>query len=181
MERLVSKILAVGADVSTRNALKKVLNFLGEDENSVDLVYLAVKNVAFRMDWERCVVKKRAVFLPQCLRSSEKCEAKLSEKGYLCKKCGNCVVGEIVEYAESLGYKHIYIVPGGSLVLRILKSIECEAVLGVACVPELCEALERIKIPAQVVPLTKAGCINTEVDVKKVKEILGAGLSEKED
>lgn len=45
----------------------------------------------------------------------------------------------ITEYAKNLGYEHVYVVPGGSMVYRILKeNKDVRAALGVACLSELC-------------------------------------------
>ncbi len=185
IDGIVSRLIALGADLSSRNAVKAALKVLGEDEGLADLVYILIKNRIYSKKWDETPPSKRIVFLPQCLRSSKNCTAELTEKGYICKKCGSCSVCEIIEYAESLGYKHIYIVPGGSMVYRILKNMEMDsfACLGVACVPELCEASERLSMKGivhQSVPLKKTGCVDTEVDVEEVKKILRRGLESEE-
>ncbi|MET1123700.1 MAG: DUF116 domain-containing protein [Archaeoglobaceae archaeon] len=177
----IRRLISAGIDLGTRSAVKAALKLLGEDERQADIVFIAVKNVLNRKDWRKTDISRRAIFLPHCLRDPEKCKAKLGEYGYTCERCGSCPIGEIVDFAESLGYDKVYVVPGGSMVMRILSKIDVDAVLGVACVPELCEALERIRIPAQAVPLSKAGCFRTDVDIEKVKRVLsdeeGAGNS----
>lgn len=187
IDRIISKLISMGADLSSRNAIKGALKILGEDEGLADYIYILIKNRVHRKDWAELPPDKRLIFLPQCLRNSKNCQAELTEKGYVCQKCGSCDVAEIVETAENLGYKHIYIVPGGSMIYRILKSLNMDsfACLGVACLPELCEASERLSlkdIPHQCVPLRKTGCVDTEVDVEEVKAFLRAGLEhEKEE
>ncbi|MDI3498053.1 DUF116 domain-containing protein [Archaeoglobus sp.] len=186
IDRVISKLVSVGADLSSKNAIKAALKILGEDEGLADYIYILVKNRAYRKDWAELPVEKRLIFLPQCLRNSKSCQAELTEKGYICKKCGGCDIAEIVETAEELGYKHVYIVPGGSMIYRILKSLDMGsfACLGVACLPELCEASERLTlkdIPHQCVPLRKTGCVDTEVDVEEVKAFLKAGIEHEEE
>ena len=187
IDKIISRLISTGADLSSKNAIKGALKILGEDEGLADYIYILVKNRAYRRDWAELPVDRRLVFLPQCLRNSKNCQAELTEKGYVCKKCGSCDIAEIVEKAESLGYKHIYIVPGGSMIYRNLKNLDMDtfACLGVACLPELCEASERLSlkdIPHQCVPLRKTGCVDTEVDVEEVKAFLTAGLEhEKEE
>jgi len=188
IDKIISRLMSIGADLSSKNAIKGALKVLGEDEGLADLIYIIVKNRAYRKEWKSLPPSSRVIFLPQCLRSSKNCEAELTEKGYVCKKCGSCSVAEIVELAENLGYKHIYIVPGGSMVYKILKQIVSEldsfACLGVACVPELCEASERLSmkgIPHQCIPLKKTGCVDTEVDVDEVKRYLKMGLTDEEE
>ncbi len=182
MLELIARLMALGADLGSRSAVKRALAFIGETEADelVDQIYVFVKNNALKSEFSKTPVEKRALFLPQCLRNPEKCEAKLTEVGYVCQRCGSCVIGDIIKYAESLGYKHIFIVPGGSMVLKILKNNNgIKATLGVACFPELSEAIERLStfgFCTLAVPLLKTGCVNTEVDVGKVKLLLKSGL-----
>ena len=98
LESIISKLVALGADLNSRSAIKKALNVIGESEVYVDYIYILVKNNAFRKEWSQTPVKKRLVFLPQCLRNSKKCKAELTEYGYICKKCGSCSIFEIVSY-----------------------------------------------------------------------------------
>lgn len=182
LESIISKLVALGADLNSRSAIKKALNVIGESEVYVDYIYILVKNNAFRKEWSQTPVKKRLVFLPQCLRNSKKCKAELTEYGYICKKCGSCSIFEIIKYAESLGYDKIFIVPGGSMVYKIIREYADKkiAALGVACLPELCEASERLSIKGiahQSVPLRKTGCVDTEVDVDEVKKKLALGIT----
>ncbi len=69
------------------------------------------------------------------------------------------------------------------MVIRIIKrgveSHNILAAVGVACVPELVEAAEKLSligIPIQAVPLLKAGCVDTAVDKDEVLHILRLGL-----
>jgi hypothetical protein len=181
MLELIARLMALGADLSSKTAVKKALAFIGEDADElVDQIYVSVKNNALRSDFAKVSATERALFLPQCLRNPESCQAKLTEIGYICERCGSCPISEIIQDAESLGYKHIYIVPGGSMVIKILKNDSgIKAALGVACYPELSEAIERLSTVGfctLAIPLLKTGCVSTEVDVGKVKQFLRLGL-----
>ncbi|KUH32600.1 hypothetical protein APY94_09250 [Thermococcus celericrescens] len=183
IENLIAKLLASGADLSTRSAVRAVLSLMGEDEELADQIYVELKNRAYSEDFAKVPPEKRAVFIPQCLRNFRECPAELGEYGFECTKCGRCPVGSIIEVGERLGYRQFYIAPGGSLVKKILKSKvpkgEIKAAIGIACWPELAEAAEKLshlRIPLQAVPLLRAGCINTLVDVKRVEEILSLGI-----
>jgi len=183
LENTIAKLFALGADLSTRNAVRMALSLISEDEDLTDQIYVEIKNKAYKEDFAEIPVEKRAVFIPQCLRNVRECPAEFGEYGWKCTKCGRCSIGEIIEYGEKLGYKQFYIVPGGSLVKKILKEKvpkgEIKAAIGIACWPELAEAAEKLshlKIPLQAVPLLKAGCINTIVDIERVKRVLEIGL-----
>lgn len=186
IDNIIAKLASVGADLSTRNAVKAALSLISEDEELTDQIYVEIKNKAYKEDFAKVPVEKRAVFIPQCLRNVKECPAGFGEYGWECTKCGKCAIGEIVEHGEKLGYRQFYVVPGGSLVKKILKEKvpkgEIKAALGIACWPELAEASEKLsmlKIPLQAVPLLRAGCINTLVDVERVKEALEIGLEQK--
>lgn len=117
--------------------------------------------------------KDRIIFLPQCLRNPD-CKAKTTEEGIICLGCGRCNIAGFKKEAEKLGYK-LFIVPGSSIVKTLIKKYKPKAVVGVACLPELKEAIIMVKkysIAAQGVLLSKDGCVNTEVDWKKLRDII---------
>ncbi|MCO6040864.1 DUF116 domain-containing protein [Thermococcus alcaliphilus] len=185
IDNIIAKLASVGADLSTRNAVRMALSLISEDEELTDQIYVEIKNKAYKEDFAKVPVEKRAVFIPQCLRNVKECPAEFGEYGWKCTKCGKCSIGDIIEYGEKLGYKQFYIVPGGSLVKKILKEKvpkgEIKAALGIACWPELAEANEKLsilKIPLQAVPLLRAGCINTLVDLERVRMALEVGLTQ---
>lgn len=187
LENTIAKLFSLGADLSTRNAVRMALSLISEDEELTDQIYVELKNKAYKEDFAKVPVEKRAVFIPQCLRNVKECPATFSEYGWECTKCGKCIIGDIIEEGEKLGYTQFYIVPGGSLVKKVLKEKvpkgEIKAALGIACWPELAEANEKLsilKIPLQAVPLLRAGCINTLVDLEHVKEALRIGLDSNE-
>ena len=186
LENTIAKLFSLGADLSTRNAVRMALSLISEDEELTDQIYVELKNKAYREDFAKVPVEKRAVFIPQCLRNVKECPATFGKYGWECTKCGKCIIGDIIEEGEKLGYTQFYVTPGGSLVKKVLKEKvpkgEIKAALGIACWPELAEANEKLsilKIPLQAVPLLRAGCINTLVDLEQVREALRVGLDSK--
>ena len=180
LDEIVAKILSIGGGISTRGAMKRALDLLRISPDLVDQIYVLTIDTACKRAWERTSVKNRAIFLPQCIRNSKSRQAELTEKGYVCKRCNKCPVPEIIDLAKSCGYDHIYVVPGGSLVHKIIKeNKDIKAALGVACLFELCEAIERLYpngFTVQAVQLLKTGCVDTIVDVYEVKERIKAGI-----
>ncbi len=175
MKEVISKAMSSGLDFTRRGALKSFLNKMDIDEDLYDKVYIAIKNRSFYKEFEEAPKKSIIIFLPQCLRNSEKCEAELTDEGYQCDHCGECSISTIIKTSEGLGYGGVYIVPGGSLVRNIMKNKKPRAVLGVACNYELVEGIEHATIhdiPTQSIPLIKDGCKDTEVDEKEVLELL---------
>ena len=174
MKKLAQKIITMGADFSTKKALKTTLNFLGIKPENIDKLYIELKNSFYRDVFKRIPPKDKILFLPQCLRK-QNCKAVLTKKGFVCNGCeykDKCKIYKIINKAEKLGYK-TFIVPGGSMVMNIIEELKPKAVAGVACLKELVLAAENItNIPIQGIELTKDGCVNTDVDLKQVFNIL---------
>ena len=114
---------------------------------------------------------RRLVVVPQCLRSTAKCRAEEHNHEHLCKECGVCKIAAIVRRARELGYLGVRILKGGSALPRILAAEKPGAVLGIACCMEGFMGLlacERGGVPAFCVPLLRAGCSDTDVDLDAV-------------
>lgn len=129
---------------------------------------------------------QRVLLISHCLRNSKICKAISEEDGLKCLSCDpSCQVNAIQKKAKELNYKGICIAPGGSMALRFVKNNRPHAIAAVACMKELEEGIESVKRisslddnqipPILIVPLTKEGCVNTEVDVGLVIEKLSLG------
>ena len=137
-------------------------------EDIVDEILIEIRN-AVMLDKFKKTKERRAVILPQCMRSP-KCRARCDPiLGYECTKCGMCDIGRIGEAADCYNFK-VFVVPGDSFVRKILKSYNPGACLGVACFVELTESMQSVSkyMPVQGVCLMKDGCYDTKVDVAEV-------------
>jgi hypothetical protein len=174
LKTLIQKLISTGADLSTKKALKNTLNYLGIKPENIDRLYIELKNSIHREMFVRIDPRHKIVFLPQCLRNSRTCRAVLGQTGWKCMKCSGhrtCKVFRIQQRAESLGYR-VFVVPGGSMVLKIIENLKPRAVLGVGCIKELVMAAEEIRVPAQGIPLLRDGCVNTDVSLREVLSAL---------
>jgi len=148
------------------------------DSESLDaLVFRKNRESAFR--FLSTPFSERTVFVPQCLRATAACQAEERGNEYICKRCGACKIAEIARRAEELGYMAVKILKGGSALQRFVIETRPKAVLGVSCSMEGVMgilACERIGVPAFCVPLTRAGCSDTDVDVTDVMAALEAFL-----
>lgn len=127
---------------------------------------------------------ERVLLLPHCLRPSESCPGKYSKLGLVClEDCSEpCAIRTLRQTALEQGYKGVCTAPGGSMVLRFVEQMSPQGIVAVACPKELelgvrgVEDLaqkHKIDMPAIVViPLSKDGCVDTEVDVGEVVEVL---------
>jgi hypothetical protein len=88
--------------------------------------------------------------------------------------------------AVKLGYKGVCVAPGGRLAVNYVKEIRPRAIVAVACQKELDEGIRGVRemdggdtsaIPILVIPLSKDGCVDTEVDVDQALEMVALGCS----
>lgn len=141
-----------------------------EDEDLTNFTIIEAGNVLNQSAYEYVKQEDRIVLIPHCLRNAEECIAPIDEEGYHCKKCGACIIAEITQAAEDRGIKW-YMVGGGSHAIKIVKNARPRAVFGIACFDDAKLAVDKIGeygIPTQAVLLSKAGCVNTEVDIDRV-------------
>jgi len=142
-----------------------------------DLVDVYVQNVSQKERFEK--TKKRAMFLPHCSRKhmDNRCRAAFNPKlpSYKCGHCSkDCLVNKATTLGEKKGYD-IYVLPGGSCVLSILKRNKYEGIVGVACSQELKlagEGLKLLGLTGQAVPLIKNGCANTNFSLQSLEKTL---------
>ena len=174
IESNVKRLIELGIDLGTKDAVKSTLEALGSDTSYLDEVYITLKNHLNAKAFFAVPVSERILFISHCMRKTPECPAEITDEGYVCKRCGACDIDRIMEEADKLGYR-TFIVPGGSMVFKICEKYRPQACFGVACYYELEEAiskLARVGIPTRSVPLSKTGCVNTKVDVERVIKTL---------
>ncbi len=153
-------------------------------EYHLNMVGAEIMNKAYREDFIK--TKRKAVFLPACIRKRIRggCKAK-EKKGVLyCASCDlGCQVREIKELGEQHGYE-VLIIPHESSAFSDEKVPEGElGIIGIACVTNLLAGGWKAKssgIPAQCVLLDYCGCKNhwddegfpTAINIERLKSIM---------
>jgi hypothetical protein len=131
---------------------------------------------------------ERILLLPHCLRRSASCRGKYDEYGLKCRGCNpDCPVNRLTHAATRLGYKGICVAPGGRLAVNYVKVIQPKAIVAVACEKELDEGVRGVQELADmavspiiaIIPLSKDGCIDTEVDEEQALDTIAFGCSQK--
>ncbi len=156
-------------------SIKAVVRLFGFDDANIDRISIDMKNKAMWATFSKIPFEKRAVFIPQCLRSVD-CPARLSPEGIKCKDCGLCDITRAKKNAERLGYM-FFVVPGSSFIVRMIRKYRPEGIIGVGCLCEVKEGLDLMhknKIPAVGVVLDKSGCVSTVLDWDKLFEVMSA-------
>jgi hypothetical protein len=168
--------LLVTGIVFFESPLRAILRMLGVDDSRVDRICIQLKNKAICPTFRKIPYRRRAIFLPQCLRSTN-CPAVLSPEGIKCKGCGACGISEAKKKAEKLGYM-FFVVPGSSFIVRMMRKYEPQAIIGVGCLCEVREGLDmmhKYRIPAMGVILDRSGCVSTSVNWDTLFTIMGLG------
>jgi len=140
-------------------------------------------------DSERLVARvppgERILLLPHCLRRSATCAAKMSERGLQCVSCtATCPINQLRRKAIELGYREVCVASGGRMALQHVADCKPSAVVAVACAKELSEGIEGVEALMSgdspppliaIIPLTKEGCIDTEVDIEQALRTVALG------
>ncbi|MCG9478755.1 MAG: DUF116 domain-containing protein [Actinomycetia bacterium] len=129
--------------------------------------------------------RDRVLLISHCLRPSQLCGARVGKQGLECRDdCPNrCTIGRLRILAQELGYKGVCIAPGGSMALKYIKKKKPKGIVAIACYKELEEGVCAVadtlsqykirKLPVIVtMPLTKDGCVDTEVDEEEAERII---------
>lgn len=156
--------------------IRAIFLLFNVDDSVIDRISIDMQNQAMWAKFIKIPFEKRAVFVPQCLRSVD-CPARLSPEGIQCKDCGRCEITKAKKAAEKLGYM-FFVVPGSSFIIRMIRKYDPKAIIGVGCLCEVKDGLDLLnknRIPAIGVVLDRSGCVNTILDWKKLYEIMESG------
>ncbi len=160
--------------------MKAFFRLFGLEEREMLSFLIKLHNAMNTADFERIPVSERAVFIPQCLRSS-KCPAHLTPEGLKCRNCGQCTVGEARMILEKLGYR-IFIVPGSSFIKRMVKKYHPKAIVGVGCLAEVKEGIDmadKMGLVVMGIVTIKEGCVETLVNWTDIYEVATLGIDPK--
>ncbi|OPX66189.1 MAG: hypothetical protein A4E37_02140 [Methanoregulaceae archaeon PtaB.Bin056] len=156
---------------------KSLFRLFGLEDSEVLAFFINLHNTMNKKSFSGVPVTERAIFFPQCLRSS-RCPAHLSPEGLKCRSCGDCPIGFWKKVLEKMGYR-VFIVPGSSFIKRMVKKYHPHAILGVGCLSEVKEGLEmsdKMGLVAMGVVTLKDGCVETLVAWDKVMEVATLGV-----
>ena len=157
--------------------IKALFRLFGLEDREMLSFFVQLHNSMNKKAFEEIPVAERAIFLPQCLRSS-RCPAHLTPEGLKCRSCGECSIGYWRKILEDMGYR-LFIVPGSSFIKRMVKKYRPRAIIGIGCLSEVKEGLEmadKLGLVAMGVVSLKEGCVETLVDWDDVMEVALLGV-----
>ena len=128
---------------------------------------------------------QRILLLPHCLRRADICRAKYSKQGLECNECDpDCAIKQLRRMALDRGYKGVCVAPGGRLALKYIQENKPLGIVAIACDKELEEGVRAVngltkkeeeRLPVLVVPLSRDGCVDTDVDMRLALEKISIG------
>jgi hypothetical protein len=157
--------------------MKAFFRLLGLEDREMLTFLIKLHNAMNTAEFTRIPVAERAIFIPQCLRSS-RCPAHLTPEGLKCRSCGQCTIGEVRPVLEKLGYR-IFIVPGSSFIKRMVKKYHPKAIIGVGCLSEVKEGIDmadKMGLVVMGVVTLKEGCVETLVNWSDIIEVAALGI-----
>ncbi len=174
----ISDLIDTGAHLDVADATEIVAKKLGLRNQWINFTHIEFRNKLFESGYKRVPKEERILFLPHCLRHSKECKAELGEEGLECKKCGKCQISEIIDLANEAGVKKTFVVPGGSMLIKLIGKYKPKAVLGVCCYNEAQLAFDNLKgtdVFPQAALLIRDGCSDTRANIEEIKEKLFLG------
>lgn len=173
IRNLVADLVEKGTHQDIAKITRFVAKKFGLNERLINYTHIEARNKLNEFKFRKIPYKDRVLFISHCLRNSTKCKAPIGDEGLECKRCGKCQINKILELAEELNYRKVFIVPGGSMVFKIMQKYKPRAVVGVACHAELNMGIDKASeygIPSQAVMLLREGCKDTAVNLDEVVE-----------
>jgi squalene-hopene/tetraprenyl-beta-curcumene cyclase len=135
--------------------------------------------------FSRVSTSERILLVSHCLRKSSGCRAEQGKWGLECRHCTeSCPVHRLTQAALQRGYKGVCIAPGGSMALNYIRQTHPQGIVAIACRKELEQGIRAVNAPDAspegrpaivVVPLSKDGCVDTEVDVPQAMRVINLG------
>ena len=171
----VGKAVDAGAHLNAANAAEGIGKSLGLSNSMIQYTHVELRNTVYEPDFKKIPFNERAIFFPHCSRNLKVCKATQDEDGFHCKNCGACNLDAAIKLAKKIGYSKIYIVPGGSLVKKILEKDKPKAAIGVSCFHEAVMAFEltkQVSVVPQAVLLLRDGCKDTLINLTLLEEKL---------
>ncbi|OYT42948.1 MAG: hypothetical protein B6U88_02440 [Candidatus Aenigmarchaeota archaeon ex4484_56] len=177
--RMHNKVGNLAKQIADKFKLDELLEIDTKEAITIieDLIEVSMNNITNKDKLKK--TKKKILLIPHCCRKymDSRCKARFDQKtsSYICKHCSDdCLANKATKLAKKKNYDP-FIIPGSSCIKKLLESIECKGIVGIACTEEIKLAIDftkRYNIPAIGVPLTKNGCGNTKFNLKTLENSL---------
>ncbi len=150
---------------------------LGVPREKIRLSFVKVNNEMVLAEWcakgRKVPAHKILFLLPHCIQFDQ-CPFRVSQNIELCKRCGQCTMGDILDLRDIYGYT-VVIATGGTIARKIVVETRPKLIIAVACERDLTSGIQ------DTYPLPVYGiindrpfgpCFNTSVNVPLLRASL---------
>jgi hypothetical protein len=141
----------------------------GLSKDQVRESFVGVNNSLFKATRKRIRNNRLLILLPHCLQNFD-CPHKIIADYSNCKRCGGCLIGEIIEIKEKWNID-ISIATGGTLARKVMVDKRPTAIVAVACERDLCSGIQdAYPIPVYGIlnERPQGPCMNTRVNLQRL-------------
>jgi hypothetical protein len=146
---------------------------VGVSKEKVQQSFVELNNHLVRSNSRKVRPNKLLILLPHCIQNFD-CQIKITGNIKNCKGCGKCEIKDLIELSDQYQLK-IAVATGGTLARRIIVQNKPEAIVAVACELDLTTGIQDT-YPIPVIGILNdrpnGPCINTKVDIEKVKSAI---------
>jgi hypothetical protein len=146
---------------------------VGVSKERVQQSFIELNNHLVLSNHHRTRPNKLLILLPHCIQEFD-CQVKITGNIRNCKGCGKCEIKDLIELSDQYQVK-IAVATGGTLARRIIVDNRPEAIVAVACELDLTSGIQDT-YPIPVIGILNerpnGPCINTKVDIQKVKQAI---------
>jgi len=138
---------------------------------SIRLLYIELNNIVVESGNKKYRAQEVMLLLPHCLQNSQ-CGLKVTSNPEVCRRCGRCKIGELLDYASQKEIS-VFIATGGTVARKIIKDTRPRLIISVACERDLMSGILDVKgIPViGVVNRQPCGpCFNTDVEFSDIRK-----------
>jgi hypothetical protein len=154
---------------------------VGVPKEKVKQSFIELNNHLVLSHRPRTAPERLLILLPHCLQDFD-CKIKITANIRNCKGCGKCQIKSLIELSSGYGV-HIAVATGGTLARRIVVEHKPEAIIAVACELDLTSGIQDTH-PIPVIGILNqrpnGPCMNTVVDIEKVKSAILSFLQKPE-
>jgi len=147
-----------------------ISRLFGRPVDGLERYFVRLNNRAVKRRTTRVTPGELLLLVPHCIQRWD-CPNKITSTVANCKRCGKCIVGELVGIAERYGVP-LEVATGGGGAARSVYEHSPKAVVAVACEREMLDGI-RDALPLPVLGVLnerpEGPCKNTVVDVGKVE------------
>jgi hypothetical protein len=146
---------------------------VGIPRERIQQSFIEVNNNLVRSNCRGSRPEKLLILLPHCIQDFD-CQIRITGNIRNCKGCGKCEIKDLIELSDRYDVK-IAVATGGTLARRIIVENRPDAIVAVACELDLTSGiLDSYPIPVVGILNERphGPCINTKVDIEKVKRAI---------